>query len=552
MVTWKKILASCILVFSLLNIAWISQTFAATNKETLLTDISSLETKITNLKTTATKTLEDKVFDLSEKYNGVFTKLWYDEKAVAYLVSLWKLTTNFKEDLALDFNNLTKEISDSTATELNNLTSIKNNIKLNYSTVSDNEKTTLSASIKNIENNYTNLSQTFTSKTTTLANKYSSSLSDYENQLKNVYSSNTSTITSLNNFSSKYEALYSLYSQFEKNYTEFKNTYLTFAWDLTIFSENRQKNYVSVLRGELEKIRDGNIEANKSLETYRWDIDRLIAILLQNFENSLTLKINESYGVIYSDEDVNSLISRYNTVKNKYYSLDGKIKASEVLSNTGALEEINFIHQKISDVNTKITTLLGTGSTSNTYDNVKIRLENEMIKYYNDNYKTYREDLLARLKEKLDLSALETKNILLAADTIDLRYSILNDRISKSNDFAYINAQITSFKKDIEKYTLLNNSTLNTKISNLQNNLELFYITKELSQFKYTKMSQTGYTTQLEKIIAQLKDKSPNTYKDKLKVVVSRIDVLLGQQKLSDKTRFMLLVVKLNLLNAIK
>lgn len=552
MVTWKKILASCILVFSLLNIAWISQTFAATNKETLLTDVSALETKITNLKTTATKSLEDKVFDLSEKYNSVFTKLWYDEKAVAYLVSLGKLTTNFKEDLALDFNNLTKEIADSTATELNNLTSIKNNIRLNYTTVSDNEKTTLSASIKNIENNYNNLSQTFTSKTTTLANKYSSSLTDYETQLKNAYSSNTSTISSLNSFSSKYEALYSLYNQFEKNYTEFKNTYLTFAWDLTIFSENRQKNYVSVLKGELEKIRDGNIEANKSLETYRWDIDRLIAILLQNFENSLTLKINESYGVIYSDEDVNSLISRYNTVKNKYYWLDGKIKASEVLSNTGALEEINFIHQKISDVNTKITTLLGTGGTSNTYDNVKIRLENEMIKYYNDNYKTYREDLLARLKEKLDLAALETKNILLAADTIDLRYSILNDRISKSNDFAYINTQITSFKKDVEKYTLLNNSTLNTKISNLQNNLELFYITKELSQFKYTKMSQTGYTTQLEKLIAQLKDKSPNTYKDKLKVVISRVDVLLGQQKLSDKTRFMLLVVKLNLLNAIK
>lgn len=552
MVTWKKILASCILVLSLLNIVWISQTFAATNKETLLTDISSLETKLTNLKTTATKTLEDKVFDLSEKYNWVFTKLGYDEKAVAYLVSLGKLSTNFKEDLALDFNNLTKEISDSTATELNNLTSLKNNIRLNYTTVSDNEKTTLNASVKNIENNYTNLSQTFSTKTTTLANKYSSSLTDYENQLKSAYSSNSSTISSLNNFSWKYEALYSLYNQFEKNYTDFKNSYLTFAWDLTLFSENRQKNYVSVLRGELEKIRDGNIEANKSLENYRGDIDRLIAILLQNFENSLTLKINESYGVIYSDEDINSLISRFTSVKNKYYALDGKIKASEVLSNTGALEEINFIHQKISDVNSKITTLLGTGGTSNTYENVKIRLENEMIKYYNDNYKTYREDLLARLKEKLDLAALETKNILLAADTIDLRYSILNDRISKSNDFAYINSQITAFKKDVEKYTLLNNATLNTKISNLQNNLELFYITKELSQFKYTKMSQTWYTTQLEKIIAQLKEKSPNTYKDKLKIVVSRVDVLLGQQKLSDKTRFMLLVVKLNLLNAIK
>gem|GEM_PF-3069171 len=150
-----------------------------------------------------------------------------------------------------------------------------------------------------------------------------------------------------------------------------------------------------------------------------------------------------------------------------------------------------------------------------------------MIKYYNDNYKAYREDLLARLKEKMNLVALETKNTLLAADTIDLRYSILNDRISKSNDFVYINNQISSFKKDIEKYTLLNNSVLNTKISNLENNLDVFYITKELSQFKYTKMSQTAYNTQLEKIISQLKAKFPNNYKVKLKVVINKIDILL-------------------------
>ncbi len=552
MVTWKKIFASFILAFSVFHLLWIWTTFANNNKETLLTEISTLETKITNLKTTATKNLEDKVFDLSEKYNAVFTRLGYDTKVVSYLVSLGKLSTNFKEDLALEFNTLTKEISDSTANELNSLTSIKNNIRLNYTTVSDNEKTTLSTSIKNIDNNYSNLSQTFSNKTTTLVNKYSNSLTEYENQLKSAYSSNTTSIQSLNNFSSKYDALYSLYNDFNKNYTEFKTTYLAFAWDLTLFSEERKKHYVSVLKWELEKIRDGNIDANKSLETYKWDIDRLIEILLQNFDNSLTLKVNESYGVIYSDEDINSLTSRFNTAKNRYYELDGKLKANEVLSNTWALEEVNFIHQKLSDINTKIVTLIGTWGTSNTYENVKIRLENEMIKYYNDNYKAYREDLLARLKEKMNLVALETKNTLLAADTIDLRYSILNDRISKSNDFVYINNQISSFKKDIEKYTLLNNSVLNTKISNLENNLDVFYITKELSQFKYTKMSQTAYNTQLEKIISQLKAKFPNNYKAKLKVVINKIDILLWQQKLNDKTRFMLLVVKLNLLNAIK
>ncbi len=540
-------------ILSLLTLFSINTSFANTNnKDSLLNDITTLEWKITTLKTTATKSLEDKVFSLSSEYDSIFTKLWYNAKTVSYLVSLGKLSSNFKEDLLWEFNNLSKEISDTTSTQISNLTSIKNNIKINYTTVSDNEKTTLNNSIKNIENNYTNLSQTFSSKTTTLTNKYSTSLSDYETRLKNAYLSNSQEIKSLENFSSKYETLYSIYVDFEKNYNDFKQTYLSFAWDLTLFSEEKQKHYISVLRQELEKIRDGNLKANKSLENYKWDIDRLIDILLQNFENSLVLKINESYGVIYSDSDINALVSKFNTAKNKYYDLDGKLKAGDVISNTGSLEEINFIGQKLSEINSKIITLIGTGSTSNTYDNVKIRLENEMIKFYNENYKWYREDLLARLKEKLNFIALETKNTLLASDTIDLRYSLLNDRISKSNDFVYISAQIASFKKDIEKYTLLNNTTLNTKISNLENNLEVFYITKELSQFKYTKMKAEKYTLQLDTIISNLKIKFPNTYKEKLNTVIKKIDTLLSNAKLNDKTRFMLLVVKLHLLNAKK
>ncbi len=552
MITRKKIFASFILASFLLQLLWIDASFANTNKETLLSEISALETKIVTLKTTATKNLEDKVFNLSDKYNTLFSQLWYDAKVVQYLVSLGKLNSNFKEDLALEFNTLSKEIWDSTSQELNTLTTLKNNIKLNFVSVSDTEKVTLTTSIKNIENNYNNLSQTFSNKTNTLVSKYTSSLWDYENQLKSAYSSNSSSIQTLNNFSKKYDELYSVYLTFDKNYTEFKNTYLAFAGDLTLFSEERKKHYVNILKWELDKIRDGNIEANKSLENYAWDIDRLIEILLQNFENSLTLKINESYWVIYSDEDVNSLVSRFQTAKNRYYELDGKLKAKEVLSHTGALEEINFISQKLSDVNWKIITLIGTGWVSNNYENVKIRLENEMIKYYNENYKGFREDLFARLKEKLNFIALETKNTLLAADAIDLRYSLLNDKISKSNDFAFINSQISSFKADIQKYSLLNNATLNTKISNLENNLQVFYITKELSQFKYTKMSQEQYTKQLDTILAQVQEKFPKTYKEKLKKIITKIDSLLGQQKLSDKTRFMLLSVKLHLLNAIK
>jgi len=94
-----------------------------------------------------------------------------------------------------------------------------------------------------------------------------------------------------------------------------------------------------------------------------------------------------------------------------------------------------------------------------------------MIRFYNENYQGYREDLLLKLKEKLNIIALEAKNVILAADTIDLRFSLLNDKISKSNDINYINEQIANFKKDVAKYSYLNNSALNLKLSNLNANL---------------------------------------------------------------------------------
>jgi hypothetical protein len=64
---------------------------------------------------------------------------------------------------------------------------------------------------------------------------------------------------------------------------------------LTTFSEEKQKYYVDTLKSELEKIRDVNIEANKNLENYKVDINRLIDILVENFANSLKNKIDNSY-----------------------------------------------------------------------------------------------------------------------------------------------------------------------------------------------------------------------------------------------------------------
>lgn len=175
-----------------------------------------------------------------------------------------------------------------------------------------------------------------------------------------------------------------------------------------------------------------------------------------------------------------------------------------------------------------------------------------MVKYYNANYEGYRQDLLVKLKEKLNIVALEAKNTILAADTIDLRYSLLNDKISKSNDIAYINSQITAYKKEVAIYNYLNSDVINKKLATLEYNLEVFAIKKELGQFKYNKMSQTKYDASLTGIFTKLKTKYPEKYSEKLKALVTKINTLLENGKLSDKNRFMLLCVKYNIINYIK
>jgi|GEM_PF-4246721 len=65
-------------------------------------------------------------------------------------------------------------------------------------------------------------------------------------------------------------------------------------------------------------------------------------------------------------------------------------------------------------------------------------------------------------------------------------------------------------------------------------------------------MSQAEYKAQLDKILPQLKAKYPQSYISKLETLIVKIDKLLENPKLNDKTRFVLLTVKLNVLNFIK
>lgn len=255
----------------------------ADNKTDLLNKVNTVETSLTTLKSSNTTNLETVVEELSKKYDEVYSALGYSTSEVNYLVSLGKLSANYKADLINEFTELKSYISTKTTSEMDKLTSIKDNIKFNYTTITDNQATTLLSSINEIEDNSNGLKTSFTEKINSLKNEYTTNLANYKTTVKSAFDSNSSSISTLSSFSKKYEQLFSIHQTFEKNYDEFKKAYLAYGSNLNSFSEEKQKYYVDALKKELEKIKNINLEANKQLDAYKTDIDRLIELLLENF-----------------------------------------------------------------------------------------------------------------------------------------------------------------------------------------------------------------------------------------------------------------------------
>lgn len=537
----KKI-ASIIFISSLI----ITNFVYADNKTDLQSSITTLETKISNYKTDLNSNLTTKITTISNNLNTFLAT--YDPKSIDYLVSLWKLNSNFKQDLINDLNTLTNEINSNFQTNVNSLNNIKNNINLSVSIV-DTEKNVYSNSIWDIDNSINTLSWTINSQITTLTNKYNSSLESYKENFKSVYSSNSSTLSWIINFDKKFQEIFKINSEFESNYKIFNDTFLAFAWELKNFSTEKQKYYVDELTKELNSIKDKNILANPTLENYTSDLDRLIEILLENFKNSLKNYVDENYNTVFWVENIDWVKLKLNSVKNKYYDSNWNIKPNDFLAYSWAIDEVNYLYTSLNDVNNQVKTLIWTWWTESlTFDNLKIRLNNIIVRFWNRNYDNYKTDLLWKLKEKINLINQETKTTIAFIDNIDIRYNILSDKINKSTDAEMVKNEIEKFKNDTKKYSNLQSEVITKKLNIINQNLDIYQIKVELKQGKYKFLNTTKYQVALKDFFPKFEKKFSSSYKERLNNFVKVIDVKLSWN-IKDSTRFMLLNVKLETLN---
>lgn len=548
MITKNKILALWIIPF-LVSIQY-SPVSAATNKEVLLQNISALETNLNSLRTSKHQDIDTKLQSLAKQYDDVVISLWYDVRTLNHLVSLGKISTNSKNDLVAEFIALKSDITSKITQELATLSALKDNIQFQYTTVTDAQKTILNQSITQVDTTYKNLITTFTNNITTTENKYKTNLVNYKSTIQSAINANTTLLATLKDFHTTYETLYSTKIDFDAKYNSFQQTYLSFAGELSVFSAEAQEKYVKKLQEALFEIRDKNFEANPSLVAHKLDVDRLIGILVENFKNALSNHIDKNYWVLHSDTDLASLNTRFSSLRNRYFDANSNLIATEVSNNSGALVEVKFLRDKYVEINTNLNALLWDTTTNNTLSNLKIRLENEMIRFYNTNNSKYSDDVLLKLKEKLEIIAMENRNILLAADSIDIRYKLFSDSIENSRNLLFIRWEIDTFKKDMQKYDYLQSQAINNKIKRLINNAEVYLIDVELLNVKFRKYDNnaTKLNSQLQNIFPQMEKKFSKTYISRLENLVKNVDVMLTK-KLSDKNTHMLLIVKKVTLN---
>lgn len=518
-----------------------------TNKEWILNGLNWLKNSLEVLSNDKEEELTTKVYVLSTKYNNIFKDLWYSESTINSLISMWELDSNFKWDLVTEYSALKNDIISKINTELLLINNFIDDITLNYSTVSDTQFETFKIKVEQFESNLSDYTSLFTSRINNLLSKCDSNLTSSISSIKDLVDNNSDKLTLVNNFITKFDVFSNDVNDFTTNYNIFKETYLAYAWDITTFSNSKQNEYVDLLRTNLYKLIDKNLELNESLKVFETELKRYADILIENFSYKLYKDLNREYWLLYTESDVNSLISNFNNFKNKYFDAEWNPKALLILNEDWILTKINTFQENINEINSKVLALIS--NTDNSLDNIKIKLENQIITFYNDNYWDFKEDLSVKIKEKIWFIDLENKNAISIAESIDIRYEILAWKIKDEYNIFTIKNDVNDFKSKINKFNVISNDRLQLKIKNLNYTLDTFVLNKEIKHSDFSDYSTLidKYKEALSWIFTKFVSKYWDKTSEKLNVVLDRVNKALDTN-LSKKNKFMLLNVKLNII----
>ncbi len=538
--TKNKFLATLALSSILLINAPLS--FADANKDTILANINSSISSIDTSKTGSGEmlNLQNTVYSLSSSFSSLYTSLGLNDNTITYLVSLGKLTTDYKKDLITEYSALKTELENKYSKDSQSLNAMKDEINLSHTNLSSDQKALYQAKIDTINADLLAINAYAVTKTAVLKTKYTNYLSTMTSTLTNLYTANSSDLWKVNIFNSEFNNLSSLKESLNANYANFKSYYL--GWnvtELTNFLWDRKTNYSTLMKSQLSKMLDANITANPGLWDYNKELTDYISFLSSKFDLDLQKNLDDNYSIIYSQTKMDNLNTSYNDFKAKYVDLNSTVKANAVLADySGAISSADSLTSDVSALNAKLANLSVSGSIN--IANVKITLENQIIVFYNGEFNTYKSDLLTKLKEKLD-------DLSVVNDLVDTKYSTYQASLADDSSDTNFNSKINELKSFLAKYSDTWNASIRNKIAKISYSLESSYLVRELSlgKYKYYARNKTNYEEQINTALQTLDAKLWDDFSSKMNIVFDRIDTALANPKISVKNKYQLSLIKL-------
>lgn len=521
--------------------------FADTNKDTIINNITNSINSINIDRTWSGKIqiLKDTVYTISNNFSSTYTSLWYDDKTVSYLVSLGKLQADYKKDLVTEFNALKNEIDAKYSKNISDLNDIKDEINLSYSSLSAEQKAIYQAKIDTINSDFAATDSYADTQTNALKNKYNSYLSTIKANLPSLVSSNKTSLDAIKNFDTNFSSLASKKENLDSNYTKFKTTYLWGISTLTDFIGTTKTKYTNLMKTQLLKMLDLNIDSNPGLADYRSDLSDYIDFLTNKFSLNLEKNVDDNYSIIYSQSKMDDINTAYSEFKAKYIDINGLVKVSSFSSdNSGALSRLSSLTSSVSDLNTKLANLTITWATN--IENVKIILENQIIEYYNWEFASNKASLLLKMKDEL-------WNIATVNDLIDTKYQTYSLAVASWATDTYFDTKTQELKTFLNKYADSSNSTIKNKILKISYYLDNSYLSRELENKKYKLYSYNKhkYEDAINTAIKQLDTKLQDEFVAKMEIVLSRVDNALSNTGLSTSNKYKLLIIKQTIRNYI-
>ncbi len=549
-----KNLFKIISIFAIL--LWTTVSAFADNKSDLTTSLNNLTSSASTIQSNNQLTLKNKIYSLSSSIDWVYNSLGFSGKTLEYLLSLTSNTTDVKTSMVFEYNQLDNEIVNKITAKKQEISNLLTNISINYATVSDAQKITFTQNIATLTKDLSDLQAYFTTKLSYFETNYLSTINTTKTTLAKSYTDNKSKIDTLKSFETKVTETKDTFKAFETNYNAILKNQVLSSDAIKLFVIATQKKYNEIFSTNLNTISNTNIESNADLKAVKTEIVNFVASQVKTFENDLKENIISLYDFSSLSDEYKSFSWMLNEYNSLYFDASGKIKATNVLANTSAINSIDSLNIKIKTLNINLAdTIKNTANYTNSSD-LQTVIENQIIKYYNNSFTTAKAALMALMNEKIQNASLKKNNSIITKQIIDLKYSLLMDKVTKL-DYTTLETEINTFQKYISTYSTLQDSSVDLKITEYNNSTTILMLQKKLAQDKYS-YAKNKYRTldfQLKNTFdklynwlqAQSEDYLNLFEKRKLEILV-RVNNALTKVKAWSTAEYVVLKIKLALL----